>query len=70
MPKMYKQKELYKLVADRLNAKGILPTTARQFYPHSIESYQSRLYRGLIKRNSIIDAEIIEAQKQLLNHGE
>lgn len=67
MAKLFKQKDLYQAVADDLNMAGILPTSARKFSPHNIESYLSKTRRGLIIINPEIEKRIVKYSKQLTN---
>lgn len=67
MAKAFRQKDLYQLVSDDLNASGIIPFSARDFKPHNIESYLSKSRRGLIKINPEIEKRITHYTKQLSN---
>ncbi len=62
MAKQFKQKDLYEIVANNLNKKGIKPFSARQFSPHSIQSFISR---GL--KDTVIEKEINKVRNQLIN---
>ena len=67
MAKLFKQKDLYQAVAEDLNRAGVLPTSAREFKPHTIESYLSRSRRGLIRVEPEIEKRIVQYSKQLIN---
>jgi len=55
-----KKMDLYRIVADNLNKKGVVPFSAREWQAHNIQSFVSR---GL--KDPIVLAEINEVSKQL-----
>ncbi len=58
IPKMV----LYELIADRLNKKGILPITAREFTPASV---QQEIYNN--KKGHLRYPEVITEFEQVIN---
>lgn len=64
MAKEFRKKDLYELVASNLNQKGIKPFSARQFSPHSIQSFISRKLK-----DPVIEKEINKVRNQLIKQN-
>ena len=62
-----KKMEMYRIVAENLNRKGIMPFSAREWQAHNVQSFVSR---GL--KDPVILAEInqVSKQKNKSNNGE
>jgi hypothetical protein len=62
-----KKMEMYRIVAENLNRKGVMPFSAREWQAHNVQSFVSR---GL--KDPVIVAEINQVSKQLnqSNNGE
>lgn len=69
MPKQFKRKDLYELVAEHLNKSNYKPFSAREFKPHNIESYISRVNRGLTNPDLFIEKSIKLITKQLIQNA-